>query len=121
MTNYADFMIRFPEFVGYDQNRWMMFQEDAVLEMGPDDGRWINVYNTAQYYLMAHLMAVGDMQAAGDTIAVGPIRSTEVDDVVVEYAVSKTSENSFDEYLGTSYGQRYMKYRRMAFAGPRAV
>lgn len=121
MVTFQQFVIRFPEYAGVPEDRFNMFRDDAVLEMGTDNGRWLNVYDVAQYYLIAHMLVVAGMQATGDLTAVGPLRTTEVDDVVVEYAVSKTMENSFDEYLGTSYGQRYIKYRKMAFSGPRAV
>lgn len=121
MSTFVQFQARFPEFALLPEARWEIFRDDSILEMGTDDGRWVNLYNIAQDYLIAHYITVGDMQAAGDANAVGPLRSTEVDDVIVDYAVSKTMENSFDEYLGTSYGQRYVRYRRMAFGGPRAV
>ena len=113
--------IRFPEFKDVTQEVFNLFQGDAVLEMGDDDTRWIGFYDLAMSYLLAHLVYLSQVTAEGDANPATPLRSTEVDDVIVGYAVSKTIENSFDMYLATAYGQKYIYYRRLAFAGPRVA
>ena len=120
MIDFGKFKIRFPEYAGMLEARFDIAVEDAVVEMGADESRWHSFYNLAQYHLVAHLIAVSEVTESGDVNPSVPVRATEADDVVVEYAISKTVENSFDIYLSTSYGQRYVYYRRLAMGGPRA-
>lgn len=120
MIDFGKFKIRFPEYASLDIARFEIAVEDAEVEMGTDESRWNSFYNLAQNHLVAHFLSVSEVTESGDVNPSVPLRSTEVDDVVVEYAVSKTVENSFDIYLSTSYGQRYVYYRRLAMGGPRA-
>lgn len=51
-----------------------------------------------------------------------PIRSSDVDDVLVEFATAKEYDaRPLDVYDDTIYGQQYLKWRNMAFAGARVV
>lgn len=119
MINIATWKVRFPEYASVTDDVFNLFLGDAVLEMGDDEARWIGFYDVAISYLVAHLVYLSQVTAEGDANPATPLRSTDVDDVIVEYAVSKTIENSFDMYLATAYGQKYIYYRRLAFAGPR--
>ena len=119
MITIATWKVRFPEYASVTDNVFNLFFGDAVLEMGDDEARWIGFYDVAISYLVAHLVYLSQVTAEGDANPATPLRSTEVDDVIVGYAVSKTIENSFDMYLATAYGQKYIYYRRLAFAGPR--
>ncbi len=118
------FQARFNKYVSLTQPRFDIFVTDAVLEMGSDSDRWLgeDLYNTAQAYLVAHLLTVATLQDAGDAAPMAPLRTTDVDGVKVEYAISKDSLQAPPDWLSTtSYGQQYLRYRRMAFAGPRVV
>ena len=119
MITIATWKVRFPEYASVTDDVFNLFLGDAVLEMGDDEARWIGFYDVAISYLIAHLVYLSQVTAEGDANPATPLRSTEVDDVIVDYAVSKTIENSFDMYLATAYGQKYIYYRRLAFAGPR--
>ena len=119
MITIATWKVRFPEYASVTDDVFNLFLGDAVLEMGDDEARWIGFYDVAISYLVAHLVYLSQVTAEGDANPATPLRSTEVDDVIVAYAVSKTIENSFDMYLATAYGQKYIYYRRLAFAGPR--
>ena len=115
------FIARFPEFTSISQGRFDIFFGDAVIEMGADDGRWINVYDVAQAYLIAHNLSVAQASEAGDINPMMPIRSSDVDDVLVEYAVAREVDGTLDNYDSTIYGQTYLKWRNQAFAGARMI
>lgn len=117
----ADLIARFAQFTNTPEATVNVYIGDAGVEMGLDRGRWIGQYVQAQCNLVAHMLVVAAAQAAGDENAIMPVRLSEVDDVVVENAVSRQSENNFDEYNATSYGQRYVKLRAQAFSGPRVA
>ena len=119
MIAIATWKVRFPEYASVTDDVFNLFLGDAVLEMGDDEARWVGFYDVAISYLIAHLVYLSQVTAEGDANPATPLRSTEVDDVIVNYAVSKRIENSFDMYLATAYGQKYIYYRRLAFAGPR--
>ena len=119
MITIATWKVRFPEYASVTDDVFNLFLGDAVLEIGDDEARWIGFYDVAISYLIAHLVYLSQVTAEGDANPATPLRSTEVDDVIVNYAVSKRIENSFDMYLATAYGQKYIYYRRLAFAGPR--
>ena len=119
MITIATWKVRFPEYASVTDDVFNLLLGDAVLEMGDDETRWIGFYDGAISYLIAHLVYLFQVTAEGDANPATPLRSTEVDDVIVNYAVSKRIENSFDMYLATAYGQKYIYYRRLAFAGPR--
>lgn len=119
MITIATWKVRFPEYASVTDDVFNLFLGDAVLEMGDDEARWIGFYDVAISYLVAHLVYLSQVTAEGDANPATPLRSTEVDDVIVTYAVSKSIENSFDMYLATAYGQKYIYYRRLTFAGPR--
>ena len=121
MVTFDTWKLRFPEFKNISQELFDLYLGDAVLEMGSDADRWTGFYDLAQSYLIAHLIYLAQATAEGDANPATPLRATNVDDVVVEYAVSKTIENSFDMYLATAYGQKYIYYRRIVFSGPRVA
>lgn len=117
-----DFTTRFPKYTTMTQGQFDMYQGDAVIEMGVTVARWLNqsLYDIAQAYLMAHLATVAQLQAAGDSAPMAPLRQTDVDGVKIEYAIAKEGLATSPDWLATtSYGQQYIRYRRMAFAGPR--
>ena len=123
MLTYDSWLDKFPQFVAVSEPQWTELQLEATVEMGADVFRWNgqDAYDIAQGYLMAHLAAQAESSEAGDHTPLQPFREKEVDDVRVEYAVSRDMQNNLDPYLATSYGQQYIKWRRMAFAGPRVI
>ncbi|AII26756.1 hypothetical protein AH6C_02 [Aeromonas phage pAh6-C] len=123
MLTYDSWLDKFPQFVAVSEPQWVELQLEATVEMGADVFRWNgqDAYDIAQGYLMAHLAAQAESSETGDHTPLQPFREKEVDDVRVEYAVSRDMQNNLDPYLATSYGQQYIKWRRMAFAGPRVI
>lgn len=123
MLTYDSWLDKFPQFVAVSEPQWAELQLEATVEMGADVFRWNgqDAYDIAQGYLMAHLAAQAESSETGDHTPLQPFREKEVDDVRVEYAVSRDMMNNLDPYLATSYGQQYIKWRRMAFAGPRVI
>jgi hypothetical protein len=121
MVTYAMFIARFPEFTSVAQPRFDIFFGDSVIEMGSEETRWINVYDVAQANLIAHFLIVAQGSATGDSMALMPIRSTDVDDVLVEYAVQRELVATLDNFASSIYGQQYVHWRNQAFAGARII
>lgn len=110
----ATFKVRFPEFSGENDARIQLFLDDAALLMG-SEARWCSgLYNVAQCYYAAHLLALAQLSADGDSGVVGPVSKQEVDDVIIEQAVSAASAG--EGTLGTTtYGKQYLQYRKVCF------
>jgi len=122
MVTLQMFVARFPEFTSVPQLRFDIFFGDSVIEMGSEEHRWSNVYDVAQANLIAHFLSVGAGSATGDSMALMPIRSTDVDDVLVEYAVQReVTGNPVDNFNASIYGQQYVHWRNQAFAGARII
>lgn len=119
MLTYADWIARLPEFTAIPEVRFDIFKGDAVLKMGSTESRWGSAYDVAQAYLVAHLVYLAGRTSAGEQGAAVPVRAKEVDEVAVEYAISRENTNNFNSLNTTSYGQEYIRYRRTYFSGPR--
>ena len=117
MASVADFQLRFPEFCDEDDERVQLFLDDAALLMSDNEsGKWLTFYDVAQLYHAAHLLAVGMSTESGDIGSIAPVRKQEVDDVIIEHAVSDIGPTADDLY-STSYGKRYISYKRICFTG----
>lgn len=127
MVDLASFIARFPEFSSLTQGRFDIYHGDAVLEMGDDFNRWLDepVYDVALSYLIAHNLAIADASSSGDTTPMVPLSKTDVDEVEVDYATgSKAADIGISGaglYTSTIYGQQYVKWRNIAFAGARVI
>jgi len=115
MASVADFQERFTEFCEEEDDRVQMFLDDAALFMG-SSARWLSFYDVAHQYLAAHLISLSVISETGDSGVVAPIKKQEVDDVIIEQAISSVKVDA-DELLSTSYGKRYITYRRICFTG----
>ena len=121
---YTLWLKKFPQFCDHvDSDLYDILIVEALAEMGSDKDRWQGapIYDVAQGYLIAHLAVQSESAANGDHTPLQAFRSKEVDDVMVEYAVSRDQLNNFDPFIGTSYGQRYVRFRRMVFGMPRTL
>lgn len=110
MTTVVEFQTRFPEFAAVAAPRIQLFLDDAALNMKSPE-KWLSFYDVAQAYYAAHLLTVGEASATGDFGALAPISHQEVDDVVIKNAVSAVKPTTEDLY-STTYGKRYVTYRR---------
>ena len=116
-TTIADFYKRFPEFCSIDEDRIRMSLREAQIIMHAPE-HWCDpeIYALALAYLSAHLMFLANSTASGDSGSQFPLKRQEVDDVVIESAV-KSVDIGTDPLYTTSYGQSYLRYRRMCFVG----
>lgn len=119
MVTFTTWIVRYPQFNTIAEAVFDIFQADANIEMGTDEDRWYDTYDVAQSALIAHFVAGYESYLTGDHTPLQPIRTKEVDDVMVEFAISRDMQNNLDPYSSTTYGQQYIKWRRQAFAGPR--
>ena len=115
MASVTSFQTRFPEFTDNEDDQIQLFLDDAALLMG-SQARWLSFYDVAHEYYAAHLLAVSEHTETGDSGILAPAKRQEVDDVVIENAISPI-EASFDDLFSTAYGKRYNQYRRICFAG----
>lgn len=112
----ASFITRFPEFCTVEEERVQIFLDDAALLMGTGEDRWLVFYDVAHCYHAAHLLVAGTASKLGDDGVLSPIKKQEVDEVVLENAIDNISATA-DDYNSTTYGKRYLYYRRIVFAG----
>ena len=115
MASVADFQKRFPEFCEVDDERVQMFLDDSALLMSSPT-KWLDFYDTAHAYFAAHFLVVAEATEFGDSGVLAPVKHQEVDDVVIKNAIGDIKPTADDLY-STSYGKRYIGYRRIAFAG----
>jgi len=115
MTSVADFIKRFPEFCDVDDDRVQMFLDDAALLMNSPN-KWLSFYDVAQAYYTAHLLTVAEATESGDSGILAPIKEQEVDDVVIKSAIADVKA-TYDDLYSTSYGKRYVTYRRLVTVG----
>lgn len=124
MISITDLIKRYPAMSEMTQERFEVLQGDAILTMGEDESRWIKFYDPAMAALIAHWSSVFDDLVAGDApMPALPVSRTDVDDVQVEFSDRMISEIPYQEadLMSTSYGQQYIRWRRMAFGGPRVA
>lgn len=123
MANLTQFRARFPEFtVGVlNDTLAQMYLDDASLQMGTvgdlDPGTWLVFFDVAHNMLAAHYATIWMATSDGDGAPKAPVKKREVDDTMVEYAISSISP-TMDDLYSTAYGKRYRHYRRICFAGP---
>lgn len=115
MATVADFQLRFPEFCEDDDDRVQLFLDDAALLMDSPN-KWLTFYDVAHLYYAAHFLVSATATEMGDTAPLAPLKRQEVDDVVIESAISPVAP-SFDELNSTAYGKRYAFYRRLVTIG----
>jgi hypothetical protein len=126
MLTYADWQAKFgtnPVIGAVTEPLYDLFIAEANIEMGTIVSRWLTQahYDIAQGYFLCHLAVVSEGQGAGDAQPMAPLRTTDVDGVLVEFGISREMINNPQWLATTSYGQQYLRYRRMVFAGPRVV
>jgi len=115
----ADFQARLPEFSTIDDATIQLFLDDAALIMS-GSAKWLEYYDVAQVYRAAHFLSVSQHSLTGDTGALAPISHQEVDDVVIKTANAPIAP-TFDDLLSTSYGKRFMMYRKICLTGFRSA
>lgn len=115
MATVADFKARFIEFDSVDDARIQIFLDDAALVMASPE-RWLDFYDVAHVYHTAHLLTIATWSSMGDAGAIGPVKKKEVDDVIIEKAITAANPTALN-YFTTTYGQQYFMYQRLCFTG----
>lgn len=110
MASVLDFQERFPEFCELSDSRVQMFLDDAALNMAGET-KWLGFFDIAHAYYAAHYIVAASFTEGGDSGILAPIAHQEVDDVVIKSAVGNVQPTAEDLY-STSYGKRYVSYRR---------
>lgn len=124
MLTLADLVKRYPAMALMSQDLFDVHQSDAKLIMGMDESRWLGWYNPAMAALIAHMSVLTDSLTPDDApMPALPVSRTDVDDVQVEFSDRIISEIPYIEasWYSSVYGQQYVMWRRMAFAGPRVA
>lgn len=124
MLTLADLVKRYPAMATMSQELFDVHLSDAQLIMGTDEARWLLWYNPAQAALIAHMSVLTDSLTPDDAAMPAlPVSRTDVDDVQVEFSDRIISEIPYIEasWYSSVYGQQYVMWRRMAFAGPRVA
>ena len=124
MLTLADLVKRYPAMALMSQDLFDVHQSDAELIMGTDESRWLGWYNPAMAALIAHMSVLTDSLTPDDApMPALPVSRTDVDDVQVEFSDRIISDIPYIEasWYSSVYGQQYVMWRRMAFAGPRVA
>ena len=120
MPTLLDFRTRFPELVSISDEMVNLSIADAVLLMETKE-KWLDFYEVACLYLAANLAKLAELVSLDSSGSANyPVKRQEVDDVVVENAVTSVGPY-MDSLVTTAYGQRYFMYLRMCFAGMRVI
>ncbi len=115
MASVEEFKDRLTEFKDIENIRIQLFLDDAALIMSSTP-KWLEFYDVAHVYHAAHLLVVSIHSESGDSGTLAPIKHQEVDDVVIKNAIGDV-DPTFDDMFSTSYGKRYISYRRRCFQG----
>ena len=124
MITLAELVKRYPAMANMSQDSFDIHTSDAKLIMGTDETRWLGFYNPAMAALIAHMSVLTDDAMPGEApLPALPVSRTDVDDVQVDFSDRMISEIPYIEasWHSTVYGQQYVMWRRMAFAGPRVA
>jgi hypothetical protein len=117
MATTADFRSRFPEFSDsgvYPDSRIQLFLDDSSLLIGDN---WGTCEDLGIMYLTAHYLIISDGENGGITSSVNQVSSKSVGSVSESFA-NPTFKNENDYfYASTSYGQRYLSYKKIVGTG----
>lgn len=117
MATTAEFRERFPEFSDsgvYPDSRIQLFIDDSALIVGDN---WGTCQDLGIMYLTAHYLTVSNSEGLGDSSSSNQTNSKSVGSVSESF-LNPTFKNENDYfYASTSYGQRYLSYKKIASTG----
>lgn len=113
--NLSQFRTRFPEFDTVLDAVVNFAIQDAADNM--DVSRWSTRYDTGQYFLSAHYVALSSAGSNGNSGSVGAVSqaSTGPLSVTKNIPMSKTAGDAM--LSSTMYGQRYLQLKRVVGMG----
>lgn len=102
MINFADFVIKYPEFTG-EQTKFNLFMPDVISEINIYN--WGNLRATATELLIAHKISITKPSQSSDYSA-GTLKVLEVEDDSYRVELQPLSDNN---YALSKYGLEYQR------------
>lgn len=112
MINIAVFKTRFPEFSSIDDTIIQMLLDEAYIFIKDNQYQ-----DTLILYFTAHNLVVQQSQASGNNSSITTVASESVGSVSTSYATPQSDNSSIAFYNSTSYGQKYLEYKRALCIG----
>lgn len=112
MISTAVFKTRFTEFATIDDVIIQMLLDEAYLFIS--DNKY---QDTIILYWTAHNLIVQQSQASGNNSSLTTVASESVGSVSTSYATPASDNSSIAFYNSTSYGQKYLEYKRALCIG----
>ena len=106
------FKIRFPEFASINDTLVQMMLDEAYLLIS--DNKY---QDTMVLYWTAHNLVIQQNQSSGNSSPSITIASEAVGNVNTSYANPTIDNTSVSFYMSTSYGQKYLEYKRALSIG----
>ena len=117
METVAGFKKRFKAFDFISDEDIQMALDDTALLMGyKTPERWVGFFKVAHACYTAHWLVVSEIANSGDASVLSPISTQKVDDTLLNFAIADVRP-SLEDLYSTSYGKRYLHYRKIAFSG----
>lgn len=109
----ADLKARYPEFSDVDDARVQSLVNEAALEMSARV--WGRLYPVGLLALAAHKLKASGRKRGGDGAGAlsGPMTSKKAGEIQVGYAAAPLASVDDAYFAGTSYGQQYLRLRRL--------
>lgn len=107
------FKIRFPEFNSIADATIQMLLDESYLLLTKEN----KYQDTMVMYLTAHNLVVQQNQANGNNAPIQLATSKSVGNVSTSYSNPADSNPDISFYMSTSYGQKYLEYKRALSIG----
>lgn len=108
----AEFKVRYPEFASETDPRVQMFLDEAIPHL--DEARWDDLYVQGLGLYVAHSLALANADVGAD---IGNDTNVKVGDVSISKDASVVKAQMENEFMRTTYGQRYWQMARLVGAG----
>ena len=112
MITSANFKIKFPEFTSTLDAKINLLIDEAYLFIGEN-----KYQDTLVLYWTAHNLVVQQNQLSGDYSPIVAVASEGVGNVNTSYANPQMNNSDILFYMSTSYGQKYLEYKRALCVG----
>lgn len=108
----AEFKVRYPEFNTETDQRVQLFLDEAIPHL--DEARWDDLYVQGLGLYVAHSLALANADVGVD---VGNDTNVKVGDVSISKDATIVKAQMENEFLRTTYGQRYARVARLVGGG----
>ena len=112
MITPSNFKTRFAEFNSVDDSLIQMLLDEAYILI--TENKYLD---TMILYYTAHNLVIQQSQSSGDSGSVATVASESVDGVSTSYANPAIDNPTVSYYMSTSYGQKYLEYKRALSIG----